>query len=335
VAAWFRTSSGWSHAGHGIKLADLKRLIFDGRAEQPVYWVRYNTAQESIVSTWAGGYGPGGITSWSSSLSVAPEIQARFLVASILGSEGGSGNHFRDDGGWLTVRATDCEFLGGALGGYITSEYLTNCLFERTSVWLEGGQLDTVYGLRNCTFIGGNLGINRWANPTPVRVLDCVFDRTTFAVADAYATNAAITLYDYNAFLYGEARTSPAGANDLIVTNSYGWTASWLGNYYVATNSPLINRGSLTNAGLIGLYHQTLTTNQVKETTTRLDLGRHYVAVNASGKPVDGDADGIPDYWEDKDGDGAVDTGETDWQNAADLGIRVQITRPRSGSLLP
>jgi hypothetical protein len=314
VGAWFRTTSGWTHAGHGIKAGDQKRIIFDGRVDAPTYWIRYNTAQEAVNGVWAGGYGPGGITSWSASLSLAPEIQARFLVASVLGSEGGSGNHFRDDGGWLTVRANDCEFLGGGLGGYISSEYLTNCLFERTSVWLEGGQLDTTYALRNCTFIGGGLGINRWANPTPVSVRDCVFDGTTFHAADAYANNATYTGYDYNAFISGQPRTAPTGTNDLLVTGVFNWQTSWLGSYYLTNNSPLVDRGSLTNAALAGLYHFTTTTNQAKEQTTRLDLGRHYVAVDTNGKPIDTDGDGVPDYWEDRNGDGSATGDATSWQ---------------------
>ncbi len=335
ACAWFRTTSGWLHAGHGIKAGDQKRIIFDGRVDAPTYWVRYNTAQEAVNGVWAGGYGPGGITSWSASLALAPEIQARFLVASILGSEGGSGNHFRDDDGWLTVRANDCEFLGGSLGGYISSEYLTNCLFERTSVWVEGGQLDTAYALRNCTFIGGGLSINRTANPTPVLVRDCVFDRTSFMAADQYANNATYTSYDYNAFLNGQPRTAPTGANDLLVTGTYNWQSNCLGAYYVTNNSPLMDRGSLTNAALLGLYHYTTITNQTKETTTRLDLGRHYVAVDANGKAIDTDGDGIPDYWEDRNGNGIPDSGETLVNSASDLGLKVLITRPKTGLLIP
>jgi hypothetical protein len=335
ACAWFRTTSGWTHAGHGIKAGDQKRIIFDGRVEAPTYWVRYNTVQEAVNGIWAGGYGPGGITSWSASLALAPEIHARFLVASVLGSEGGSGNHFRDDGGWLTVRANDCEFLGGALGGYISSEYLTNCLFERTSVWVDGGQLDTVYALRNCTFIGGTLSINRYANPTLVSVRDSVFDGTKFLAADQYANNATNTSYDYNAFLTGQSRTAPTGTNDLLVTGTFNWRASWLGSYYVTNNSPLMDRGSLNNAALAGLYHYTTITNQTKEMNTRIDLGRHYVAVDANGKAIDSDGDGAPDYWEDRNGNGIPDSGETLTASKSDMGLKVLITRPKTGSLIP
>jgi hypothetical protein len=52
---------------------------------------------------------------------------------------------------------------------------------------------------------------------------------------------------------------------------------------------------------------------QVKEAATQVDIGHHYVATDASGLPIDGDGDGFPDYWEDRDGDNVVDTGETSW----------------------
>jgi hypothetical protein len=51
--------------------------------------------------------------------------------------------------------------------------------------------------------------------------------------------------------------------------------------------------------------------------------------------PLDADYDGIPDYLEDRDGNGAIDSGETDWNDHGDLGLRVFISRPRNGSNVP
>ena len=53
AVGWFRTSSGWYHAGHGIRLADQKVATFDGRVDAPCYWVRYNTVQEGGPGVWA------------------------------------------------------------------------------------------------------------------------------------------------------------------------------------------------------------------------------------------------------------------------------------------
>src|SRR5262249_4428142 len=71
-----------------------------------------------------------------------------------------------------------------------------------------------------------------------------------------------------------------------------------LGDFYTATNSVLTNGGS-TTADVIGLYHFTTQTNQVKETTTTNDIGYHYVAVDSTGQPMDTDGDSTPDYLQD------------------------------------
>jgi hypothetical protein len=44
-----------------------------------------------------------------------------------------------------------------------------------------------------------------------------------------------------------------------------------------------------------------------------VDIGYHYVALNTNGVPLDSNGDGIPDYIEDANGDGVVDSGETPW----------------------
>src|SRR6266496_403574 len=51
--------------------------------------------------------------------------------------------------------------------------------------------------------------------------------------------------------------------------------------------------------------------------------------------PLEADGDGLPDYFEDRNGNGVTDTGETDWQNATDSGLKVWITEPKSNSNVP
>jgi Regulator of chromosome condensation (RCC1) repeat/Bacterial TSP3 repeat len=82
-------------------------------------------------------------------------------------------------------------------------------------------------------------------------------------------------------------------------------------------NSALINAGS-TTADLVGLYHFTTQTNQMKETNSPVDIGYHYVAVDGNGNPVDTDGDGIPDYIEDANGNGSYDAGDLSNFNSAD-----------------
>jgi hypothetical protein len=76
-------------------------------------------------------------------------------------------------------------------------------------------------------------------------------------------------------------------------------------------------------------------------------LGR-YVRVQLSGTNYlqlaevqvfsdtwDTDRDGLPDYLEDRNGNGSADSGETDWQNPSDLGFKVWITEPKGNSNVP
>ena len=53
------------------------------------------------------------------------------------------------------------------------------------------------------------------------------------------------------------------------------------------------------------------------------------------GFAIDTDGDGIPDYIEDANGNGVVDSGETSWTNANDLGLHVLITRPANNTVIP
>ena len=50
---------------------------------------------------------------------------------------------------------------------------------------------------------------------------------------------------------------------------------------------------------------------------------------------LDTDGDGLPDWYEDANGNGSVDTGETGWNSASDAGLKVWITRPANGSPVP
>ena len=59
------------------------------------------------------------------------------------------------------------------------------------------------------------------------------------------------------------------------------------------------------------------------------------LAALGNGRPWDTDGDGLADYLEDSNGNGAVDSGETDWQSASDLGLKVWITEPKSNSNIP
>lgn len=134
-----------------------------------------------------------------------------------------------------------------------------------------------------------------------------------------------------DAYLNSATVYSSVLTND--ITTNLTWVMGPLGNYYQATNSPLINKGSQT-APVAGLYHYTVTTNEVVEGTNTVTIGYHYVALGTNGLPLNTSGNG-PDYLLDANGNGVVDSGEISWTNSGDLGLQVLITQPPNNSIIP
>ena len=317
------TSVGWFElpnsggAGCGFSIYDHVILSFNGTATAPCTFARYSTVQEGGNGLWSNlGY-MGGIVSQSLSGGYgmnptnAALISLNFTRCALL-MEGP--NQFRESGGGglSQVVAQNSEIWNGNVGAYWDNLSATNCLFDRVNLGVGGGNA-AQYWMRNCTMRGGSLSLSKYGLTWPVWIEECAFDGTSLAVDDTSGGNTNITYCDFNAFLTNGSQLPlvPALHN---VTNlaSFNWQSSWLGNFYQSTNSPLINAGS-TTADKFGLYHFTTQTNQVKETNSLVDIGYHYVAVNANGQPVDSNGDGTPDCIADANGNGLVDNGETAW----------------------
>ncbi len=176
---------------------------------------------------------------------------------------------------------------------------------------MRGGQIFTSHG-------------GTW----PVSVVNSAFDGTTFSMDTNY------TYCDYNAFLTNAARLPILGTHDVTNLLTFNWQTSWFGNFYLPSGSPLIDKGS-TTADQVGLYHFTTQTSQVPETNSIVDIGYHYVATDTNGIPLDNNGDGIPDYTEDANGNGLIDSGEIGWNVVGDLGLQVIIAQPKDGSVIP
>jgi hypothetical protein len=221
----------------------------------------------------------------------------------------------------------DCQFRGGLIGlstiaqNNVTAGW-TNNLFERVNFYANA--TNVLYFYNNLHWKGSATFDNATANRLVVK--DSSFDNVTTAV------NSTSLVNNYNAYINTANRLSPNGANDKIL-GSFTYAGGPLGDYY-QSSTDLLNAGSV-NADARGLYHHTVLTSLAKETNSVVDIGFHLVATDSSGIPLDADGDGIADYLEDTDGDGSADTGETDWQDANDLGLKVWITQPKTNSIIP
>lgn len=298
-------------------------FVSEGLADRLNWIARYNTVQEQSSTNWSGS--TVGYSVWLDASNLP--VQVRFTGWSLLG---GSGTHFNDfTDGTNPSLFTHCRFSGGNITVDPGAVAFTNCLLERTYTKLQD---DADYGrswyLYNNLFYGGTLWYRARGDTPDMRAYDNLFDRTVITKGSRSASFS----HDYNGYVTNQNRLTPSAAHDVVLTNKPVYATSYLGRYYYPTDdgmlSTLIDAGSRT-ADSATLYHFTSTTDQNKETTSQVNIGFHYVAVDSSGQPLDTDGDGVTDYLEDRDGNGAVDSGETDWNAANDMGLKVFIAQPK------
>jgi hypothetical protein len=295
---------GTTNLAYGLGIGSGAQLFCQGFANSLNRIVQYNTVQEQAITYW-GRVSAGSVESEFLNVSPAATIFCRFTDWSMPAQDA---PHLNGTNGMCNpISLQDCQFHGGTLVSSYPTINLTNCLFERVFASLRSKDTN-IPSLRNNLFWRGNFDFA--PNVTNALVKDNLFDQTVITNNSAIYTN-----YNggYNAFATNCNRLQPAFANDVILSNSPVYQSSWLGIYYQPPNSPLINAGS-TNANLVGLYHFTTQTNQVKETSSIVSIGYHYVATDTNGNPIDTDGDGIPDYIEDANGDGVYGAGDlSDW----------------------
>ena len=227
----------------------------------------------------------------------------------------------------------DCQSHGGIFVIYGAST-ITNCLFERCYADI-GAYTGSIENVRNSLFFGGTLNV--YSTVSNSIMSDNLFERTTI-----FGDFFWIGYQGKNAYVTNCDRITPTNSLDIILTNP-DFREGPLGRFYYPTNggmlSRLINAGS-TNADLVMLYHHTVMTNlisslQIKETNSVVDIGFHYVATDSAGNPQDTDSDGGLDIFEDTNGDGQVNSGETDWRSPSDFGLNIIITQPKTNSFVP
>jgi hypothetical protein len=260
-----------------------------------------------------------------------PSITLRFT--SIAAPDSANYILYTDNANWETANllVQDCEIwaCGASFSlengtGLIT---LQNNLFDHTSM-----------GVFSSAQLSGHNNLFRAPASYDELFLD-YFGMGSFTNCDNAFDGCQATLTgscSNNAYLNGGTNSILSSGD--IYTN-LTWIAGPLGAFYQATNSPLINAGSRT-ADVSGLFHYTVMTNlvnslEIKETNSVVDIGYHYVAVDANGNTIDSNGDGIPDWLSDSNGNGQVDSGEIGWNLVGDLGLKVLITRPKSNSPIP
>ena len=289
---------------YGLSLNDGATLTATGTATAPCWLTRYNMVQEGALGSrgWLGGLLLNG-----SGNTPLPQINAQFTKFSTVNSVG---NVLRDYYAAGVAGFTDCEFYYGVCS-YWPSYYFTNCLFVRAGLSFYSSMDASSFTFQNCTFWQQSLFFYRYAGQSPSQwtIRNTTFDGTTISTYDNLAGNTNYTHFDYNAFRTGASRLEVHGPHDILVNAGYNWQTSWLGNYYLPANSPLIRKGGPT-ADQLGLYEFTTQASQVKETNAIVDIGYHYVATDAFGNPLCTLWVGIPDYLADGNGNGALEAWE-------------------------
>jgi len=146
---------------------------------------------------------------------------------------------------------------------------------------------------------------------------DNLFDRVKITQWGASVTG------DYNGYYLLPAQDRldaayPQAAHDKFLANAPPYQTAVLGRYYLQPTGDLLDGGS-RGPGDAGLAHHTTRTSQLQEWEEPQDpghehvnIGFHYVAV-ASGQPKDKDGDGLPDFYEDENGNGLADDALGDW----------------------
>jgi hypothetical protein len=313
---------------YGVYLFTNGTFNCQGTATSPNCFVRYNAVQEQSNTNWES-------SSWVA-LMVGPALPdaslANFFFTdwSVLANEALYFSYLNDS----PLSLQDCQLYNGDLTMEGTFFSSTNCLYRRAYLYLynhtTGSGGPSTNQLYNNLFWRGIITSEAHTSPNVWTFRDNLFDQCTNTV-----TSLATDVISNNAYVTTNYGVMANGSNNVTLTASPAYQTGALGIYYYPTNqTTLIHEGSQT-APLAGLYHYTVTTNNTIEGTNTVSIGFHYVAVGANGLPLDTNGDGIPDYLEDANGNGLVDSGEIDWQLAGDLGLSVLITQPANNSTIP
>ena len=305
--------------GYGLEFKAGARLISEGLATSLNRFVRAHCAQEK-----SGGHPATRAFFYDGlSTSVSCELRLRFTELAQLQNDGYQlyvGSKFSAIE-WLHSQVYNLSWVDNLNNSAAQIFGLTNTILERGcfTFWYpaSGGAIHARNNLfRNLHEMDFNQGSSN-VLMTNSSFMDNLFDTLPY-FADGrnplvVSNNAYYQFSFWNTGSGNDPNRWTNSPNKVLTSLSY--LTGPLGNYYLPTNSTLINAGSRT-ADAAMLFHFCSTTNQVKETNSVVDIGAHFVAVDAAGKPLDYDGDGLYDYVEDRNRNGQLDPSlfETDWQ---------------------
>lgn len=310
-------TNGVAIAGYNdsdLIIEDGSSIVSIGSPLYPNWLVRYSSVQEQPVLL--GSSPSSALTVNPYHVSVPPAGQFRFTKFACPAGGGEHLYHYQYNWSYGNLLVQDCEFWSGAnLFGGITNSIATlkNNLFARSTFSatpINSTSISYLYVTNNLFW-----GVSSVAFGLSARAAAstnwCVFNNDFDSCSNITSTTVSITNGN-NAYFNSTGYVYPTNTTDIFNTNALFFQSGPLGTFYQTNTSPLINKGGVT-ANLVGLYHYTVTTNlvsglEIKETNSIVDIGYHYVATDAYGIPIDTNGDGIPDYLEDANGNGLVDS---------------------------
>jgi hypothetical protein len=273
-----------------------------------------------------------GHTSWTMTLllvtanySTLPERRLRFTDVSLMSDTPGQKNVLLTGNYCLVNRLafTDCQLRGGRI--YLVPFYddwrgmtvaLTNNLVQRAILRFTRGYYGDETPLwvyfRNNLFLGGTVGLADQTGERTWAIHDNLCDGVNLSSSGTNFPNS------HNAYHDTTPLPGSSGGDQFPEGADLQYQKGPFGDYYLTDRGPalnkLVDKGSRSSSAA-GLYHYTTLANQNKELDSTVDIGLHYVAA-ASGLPIDSDQEGLPDYFEDQNGDGQWNGAETDWTRA-------------------
>ena len=316
---------------NGILIRDPSSIISVGTPLTPNWMVWYQNVQEQPILL--NGAASGTLINPNHSTNAAPSGLFQFTKFASVAGANNLLYHGFEPLTYTNLSVQECEFwsggntFGGGTNG--STVVLNNNLFYRTTMGFNVGQ-----STNSSLSVSNNLFYGVATKIAFIQPAGTVWSAFNNSFDTCLIGGSSSSSNGYNAYINSTNRINPATGTDVISSNVFVYQTGPLGSFYQPTNSILIGKGS-TTANLTGLYHYTVTTNEVVEGTNTVSIGYHYVAVDANGNPLDTNGDGIPDYLEDANGNGLIDSGEIGWNVSGDPGLQVIITRPKSNSVIP